>query len=104
MNLLNTLRQRLGWKLFLSNLVIVLVGVIVLAGTAKLHAPTALSRHTARMQALLGNDPALTADLHDNFMAAVNEILAVASPWLPCWQRPSSAASLPDASWDRCDR
>jgi len=79
MNLLNTLRQRLGWKLFLSNLVIVLVGVIVLAGTAKLHAPTALSRHTARMQALLGNDPALTADLHDNFMAAVNEILAVAA-------------------------
>ncbi|RME43809.1 MAG: hypothetical protein D6791_14590 [Chloroflexi bacterium] len=45
MNFLNRLRQHLGWKLFLSHLVIVVVGVVVLAGTAELHAPTALSRH-----------------------------------------------------------
>jgi len=79
MNFLNALRQRLGWKLFLANLVIVLVGVIVLAGTAELHAPAALARHTARMEALVGDNPTLVADLHDNFMAAVNEILAVAA-------------------------
>ncbi|MFQ5343925.1 MAG: sensor histidine kinase, partial [Anaerolineae bacterium] len=79
MNFLNALRQRLGWKIFLANLVIVLVGVIVLAGTAELHAPTALARHTARMEALLGDNPTLVADLHDNFMAAVNEILTVAA-------------------------
>ena len=79
MNLLNALRQRLGWKIFLANLLIVLVGVIVLAGTAELHAPAALARHTARMEALVGDNPTLVADLHDNFMAAVNEILAVAA-------------------------
>jgi len=79
MTLLPTLRQRLGWKLFLSYLVIVLVGGVVLAGTAEFLAPTALGRHVARMEALLGYDPELAADLDQNFHAAVNEILTVAA-------------------------
>jgi len=79
MKLLSTLQQRLGWKLFLSYLIIVIVGVVVLAGTAEFHAPSALARHIARMQTLLGDDPALVTDLHESFMDAINEILAVAA-------------------------
>ena len=79
MKLLQTLRQRLGGKLFLSYLVIILVGGVVLAGTAEFLAPTALARHIARMEALLGYDPALAADLDQSFHAAINEILTVAA-------------------------
>ncbi|MDH7486861.1 MAG: ATP-binding protein [Anaerolineae bacterium] len=79
MKLLQTLRQRLGWKLFLSYLVIILVGGVVLAGTAEFLAPATLARHIARMEALLGYDPVLAADLDRNFHAAVNEILTVAA-------------------------
>ncbi len=42
-------------------------------------APTALSHHVAHMEALLGDNPALAADLRASFLAAVNEILAVAA-------------------------
>ena len=79
MNWLSTLRKRLGWRLFLSYLVVILVGVLVLAGTAEFHAATALGRHIANMTARLGDDPALVADLDVNFHAAVNEILTVAA-------------------------
>lgn len=79
MKLFQTLQQRLGWKLFLSYLVIIVVGVVVLAGTVQFHAPDALARHIARMEALLGYDPVLVADLRTNFQAAVNEILVVAT-------------------------
>jgi len=79
MRIRTALHQRLSWKLFLSHLVIVAVGVVVLASTAEFHAPAALARHIARMQEVLGDDPALAADLHENFMAAVNEVLAVAA-------------------------
>ncbi|MDH4137672.1 MAG: cell wall metabolism sensor histidine kinase WalK [Anaerolineae bacterium] len=79
MKLLQTLQQRLGWKLFLSYLIIILVGGVVLASTAEFHAPAALARHIARMEALLGENPSLVADLDANFRAAVNEILVVAA-------------------------
>ncbi len=71
--------QRLSWKLFLSYLIIIVVGVVVLAGTAQFHAPAALARHIARMEALPGYDPALAADLRESFQAAANEILVVAT-------------------------
>ncbi|HEY66156.1 MAG TPA: cell wall metabolism sensor histidine kinase WalK [Caldilineae bacterium] len=73
------LRRRLGWKLFLAHLVIVLIGVTVLATTAEYHAPSALAKHIAQMRAILGDDPALVADLHDNFLAAVHEVLLFAA-------------------------
>ncbi len=79
MKLLSTLRRRLGWKLFLSYLVIIVVGTGVLAGMAALHTPTAMARHLAHMQAALGHHPDLAADLNANFQAAVNKVLAVAT-------------------------
>ncbi len=79
MSWLSTVRQGLGWRLFLSYLVVILAGVIVLAGTAEFHTTGAIERHIASMRAVLGDDPTLAADLHANFHAAVNEILTVAA-------------------------
>jgi len=84
MRRLSILRQSLGWKLFLSYMIIILAGGLVLASTAEFQMAAALERHIARMQAVLGNDPALEADLRTNFQTAVNEILtfAVAAAFL----------------------
>lgn len=75
---LATFRRKLGWKLFLSYVIIALVGMLVLAGTASLQAPSAWSRHLVQMQEVLGDDPAMIAEMRAGFQAAVNEILIVA--------------------------
>jgi histidine kinase len=77
MKSLPTIQQRLGWKLFLSYLIIVVCVTLVLTGTAEFYAPAALLRHLERMQSAMGPDPTLALDLHQNFHKAVNEILAV---------------------------
>lgn len=80
MSLLEPLRRRLGWKLFLSYMVIVIVGVAVLAGTAELHAPTVLNEHSRQMQQMLGErNPQLVADFYATFQRAVTEVLIVAA-------------------------
>lgn len=76
---LKTIQRRLGWKLFLSYLVILVVSVVVMAGTAEFLAPATLARHIARMQAVLGDSPGLAADLDRNFRAAISEILVIAT-------------------------
>ncbi|MBI3942736.1 MAG: HAMP domain-containing protein [Chloroflexi bacterium] len=73
------LERRLGWKLFLSYLIVVMVGTVVLASTAKFEAPVALSRHMAHMETMMGDNAGLAADLRDSFVAAVNEVLVVAA-------------------------
>jgi signal transduction histidine kinase len=60
-------------------LLLVVVSVVVFAGVAEFQAPTVLSRHAARMQALAGDNAALTADLYLSFAVAVNEILVIAA-------------------------
>ncbi len=76
---LAALRRRLGWRLFLSYLVIVLVGVAVLMSTAWFLAPASISRHAAAMQAVIGDDPALVADVYRAFTQGVMEVLGVAA-------------------------
>jgi histidine kinase len=71
-------RERIGLKVFLSYLLIILIGGLVLILAAEFHAPTALSRHIARMQEIVGDDPELAADLLENFATATTEILLVA--------------------------
>jgi len=78
MKFLSAIRERLGLKIFLSYLVIIAVGSIVLIGTAEFQTPAALNRHIALMQAVLGDNPDLVADLHENFDAAITEILTIA--------------------------
>ena len=75
---MNALRRRLVWKLFLSYLVIVAVGFVVLALTATLNAPTALDRHMAGMQTMVGGG-GMMADLRDNLVETINEVLIVAA-------------------------
>jgi signal transduction histidine kinase len=77
--LLSMLQQRLGWRLFLSYLVIIAVGVVITAIIVQFYASSALVRHIAHMQATLGNDPGLVAYLNQSFRAAINEILGVAA-------------------------
>ncbi len=79
MKLISAIGRSLGWKLLLSYMVIILIGVAVLAATARFQAPEALDRHIARMEALGGESPALVADLRQTFTAAVNDILVVAA-------------------------
>ncbi len=71
------IRSRLGLKLLLSHLVIVLVGSAVLGVVAFFYAPSAFTHHVLRMQMEIGTDPALEADLRANFLAAIGEILIV---------------------------
>jgi two-component system sensor histidine kinase BaeS len=78
MKLPSAFRRRLAWKLFLSYLVIIAVGVTVLAVTTALNAPTALDRHMADMRSVMGG-AGMMDDLRENFIIAVNEILAVAA-------------------------
>ncbi len=79
MSPLNRLRRSLGWKLFLSYLLIVIVAVAVLASTANFHTSTALGRHIVEMQEALLHGPDAAADLDASLHAALNEIIAVAA-------------------------
>lgn len=72
------LRNSLGAKLFLSYLIVILVGMIVLAGAVQVQTPAAIQRHIERMETYLGSDPALAEDLRVNFTSAINEITLTA--------------------------
>lgn len=72
-------QRRLGWKLFLSHLVVVIIGGAVLIATAQLHASTAMVRHVERFDDTIGRDPALRQEMRESFMFAVNEIMGVAA-------------------------
>ena len=55
MNVLTTVRHRLGWKLALSYLIVIAVAVLVMATAAQFHTTEALNHHMATMQALAGD-------------------------------------------------
>ncbi len=77
---MNTMRRRLGWKLFLSYLLIIIVGAVTLGVAAELHAPAALERHMMNMEARMGGAMGgMMADLTLNFRQAINEVLAVSA-------------------------
>jgi len=75
----NMIQRRLGWKLFLSHLVVVIIGGAVLIATAQLHASTAMVRHVARLDDAIGDDPLLKEEMRESFMIAVDEIIVVAA-------------------------
>lgn len=80
--MLSKFRQRLGIKLFLSYLIIILIGVIVLAASAELVIPTAFQNHMSHMMegsmmGMMGNN--MSANLYDNFRNAFNEALTRAA-------------------------
>lgn len=82
MNLLERISQRLGLKLFISYLVVIVVGVVSLFFAAQLWAPAALAGHAERMRQMLhmmGGGETLIADLNESFAQAVNQVLVVAA-------------------------
>ncbi len=79
--MLAAIRQHLGWKLFLSYLVVILVIIGVLTSAIELHVPTAFNRHMAAMAEAMGHEaPALEQDFLVNFRRAVTEVLLLAVP------------------------
>jgi len=76
---MNTLRRHLGWKLFLSYLIVIVVGVVSLALTAELQTPAAIDRHMAQMATMMGGSTGMMTDLTESFSRAVNEVLLVAA-------------------------
>jgi signal transduction histidine kinase len=78
--MLRAIRRHLSWKLFLSYLVVILVGIGVLGAAAQLVAPTAFERHMAAMADMMGGMPGMmNLDLFANFRAAVSEALVLAA-------------------------
>lgn len=73
------LRRRLGWKIFASYLLVVLVGAVVLWTTVQALAPAALSPHIALMTRLVGGRPDLVATLFNSIFGAMTAALAVAT-------------------------
>ncbi|GAB4577345.1 MAG: HAMP domain-containing sensor histidine kinase [Anaerolineales bacterium] len=76
------LSRRLGWKLFLSYLVVILVGVVVLATAAELAVPAAFDRHMGGMMGEsdgLGMMNQMDPGLFTSFRTAFNEVLFLAT-------------------------
>ncbi len=77
---MNSLRQRLFWKLLVSYLLIVFAGSAMLLTVAEWHMPVAIQRHALQMQARLGiEDPNIVATVQRDFRDAIEEVLRVAS-------------------------
>jgi two-component system sensor histidine kinase BaeS len=81
--MLRLIRTHLAWKVFLSYLVVVLVGVVVLATATSISAPSAFDRHMAGMSTLMsgmmGTAQPLELELFSNYQAAVVEALSLAA-------------------------
>jgi histidine kinase len=78
--MLSYIRRHLIWKLFLSYLVVILVGIVALTSAAEFVMPGAFERHMAAMAALMGNlSIGMERDLFTNFRRAVNEALTLST-------------------------
>jgi histidine kinase len=79
------LRRHLGWKMFISYFIVILVGIVVLASAVEYLMPDAFERHIATMATTMASaSPHLADDLLANFRRAVNEslILSVLAAFL----------------------
>ncbi len=84
--MIRKIRRHLGWKLFISYLIVIVVGAIVVTSAAELAIPRSFDRHMASMGSMMnrmmvesGTGIDLNADLFDNFRAAVKESLWLAT-------------------------
>ncbi|BAJ64683.1 MULTISPECIES: sensor histidine kinase [Anaerolinea] len=80
--MLTLFRRHLAWKLFLSYVIVVLVGVVVLATATSFSVPAAFERHMAGMSAMMpgmmGNSHSMEMELFANYRASVTEALSLA--------------------------
>ena len=83
--MLRVVRTHLAWKVFLSYVVVVLVGVIVLATATSFSVPAAYDRHLAGMSAMMSDDmmmgdaQPLELELFSNYQASVTEALSLST-------------------------
>jgi histidine kinase len=82
--MIHLFRRHLSAKLFLSYLLVILVGVVVLASSAELVIPNAFDRHLAKMSSMMtgktsGSAGQLEQDLYSSFRAGVTEALSLAA-------------------------
>ena len=89
--MLSHIRQHLGWKIFASYLIIIVVGIVVLVTSAEFAIPSAFDRHMAAMMPMMGDgnmgmgmgmmdtSANLDDDLFANFRSAVYEALTRAA-------------------------
>jgi two-component system sensor histidine kinase BaeS len=85
---MNYIRARLGLKLFLSYLAVLLVGVSVIWAATQIATPRAYARHLAFMEEQMGagfmmgqgqgQGRGMMADFYENFQASFNEALLMA--------------------------
>ncbi len=83
MNLIRSIRRHFGWKIFLANMVVALVGVIVLVTAVRLITPEAFYRRLEDLTQVVQNtimDPLQTveANLLSYFQAGVTDALILA--------------------------
>jgi len=83
--MLKFVRTHLGWKVFLSYVLVVLVGGVVLVTATSLSFPAAFERHLAGMAAMMSgttmmeNTQTMEVELLTNYTASVNEALTMAA-------------------------
>lgn len=83
--MLRFIRTHLAWKVFLTYVIVVVIGVVVLATATSLAIPAAFDRHMAGMSAMMygnnmtGNAKSLELQLFFNYRAAVFEALSLAA-------------------------
>lgn len=76
----NKLRRHLAFKLFISYLVVILVGMVVQAVAVEIVIPSAFQRHMSGMQGMMGMmGTPNRMDMFSGFRSGVNEALAVAA-------------------------
>ena len=82
--MIHLFRRHLSAKLFLSYLMVVMVGVVVLASSAELVIPSAFDHHLAEMSSMMSGmmgsaDSQLEMDIYSSFRAGVTEALGLAA-------------------------
>jgi len=83
--MLSIIRKHLSWKLFVSYVIVIFIGVVVLATATSLSIPTAFSRHMSGMSAMMLSNPtmgstqSMETKLFTNYKAAVTEALTLAT-------------------------
>jgi two-component system sensor histidine kinase BaeS len=80
-----SVQKHLAWKVFLSYVIVILIGVLVLATATAFSAPAAFDRHLAGMGKMMTNGmmgasaQKLETDLFSSYQASVTEALSLAA-------------------------
>ncbi|EKD87953.1 MAG: integral membrane sensor signal transduction histidine kinase, partial [uncultured bacterium] len=77
--------KHLSWKLFVSYVIVIIIGVVVLATATSVSIPSAFNRHMSGMSAMMLSNPtmgstqSMETKLFTNYKAAVTEALTLAT-------------------------